>query len=97
MRLVVIGAVIAVFGFAVSLGGFTWGLAGGEWWPGPTLLNGFGWLLLGVGVALAVLGVVRRSRNRARAQVPTSTPLRTDTWWSRAASRRRSGRAQAPS
>ena len=61
MRLVVIGAVIAVLGFALSLGSFAWGLAGGEWWPGPTLLNGFGWLVLGVGVALAVLGLVRRS------------------------------------
>jgi hypothetical protein len=67
MRLVVIGAVIAVLGFVMSLSGFAWGLGGGEWWPGPTLLNGFGWLVLGVGVALAVVGLVRRSRNRARA------------------------------
>lgn len=67
MRLVVIGAVIAVLGFAMSLGGFAWGLAGGEWWPEPTLLNGFGWLLLGVGVALVVVGLVLRSGSRARA------------------------------
>ena len=67
MRLVVIGAVIAVVGCAMALGGFAWGLAGGEWWPGPTLLNGFGWLVLGVGVVLAVVGLVRQSRNRARA------------------------------
>lgn len=67
MRLVVIGVVIAVLGFAMSLGGFAWGLAGGEWWPGPTLLNGFGWLIFGGGVALAVVGVVRQHRNRRRA------------------------------
>ena len=67
MRLVVIGAVIAVLGFAMSLGGFAWGLTGGEWWPGPTLLNGFGWLVLGAGVALAIVGLVRRSRSRAGA------------------------------
>jgi hypothetical protein len=67
MRLVVTGAVIAVLGLAMSLGGFAWGLAGGEWWPGPTLLNGLGWLVLGVGVALAVVGLVRRSRSRASA------------------------------
>jgi hypothetical protein len=66
MRLVVIGAVLAVIGFAMSLGGFAWGLAGDAWWPGPTLLNGFGWLILGVGVALVVVGLVRRSGSRAR-------------------------------
>lgn len=66
MRLVVIGAVIAVLGFAMSLGGFAWGLVGGKWWPGPTLLNGSGWLVLGVGVALVVVGLVRRSRTRPR-------------------------------
>jgi hypothetical protein len=67
MRLVVIGVVVASLGFLMSLGGFAWGLTGGEWWPGPTLLNGFGWLVLGGGVALAVLGLVRQSRNRTRA------------------------------
>jgi hypothetical protein len=62
-KLVVVGAIIALLGFAMSLGGFAWGLAGGEWWPGPTLVNGFGWPVLGVGVALAVVGLVRRSRS----------------------------------
>ncbi len=66
MRLVVLGAVIAVLGLTMSLGGFAWGLIGGEWWQGPTLLNGMGWLVVGVGVALVVVGIVRRSRDRAR-------------------------------
>jgi hypothetical protein len=62
MRLVVVGAVIAVLGLAMSLGGLVWGLAGGVWWPGPTLLNGVGWLILAAGVVLVVVGLVRRSR-----------------------------------
>ena len=67
MKLVVIGAVLAVLGFAMSLVGFAWGLAGRERWPGPTLLDGFGWLVLSVGVALVVVGLVRQSRSRALA------------------------------
>jgi len=65
MRLRVAGVVIAVVGMVMPFGGFAWGLATGDWWPGPTLLNGFGWLVVAAGAALAVVGALGGDGNQA--------------------------------
>jgi len=64
MTLRVAGVAIAVIGIVMPLVGFAWGLAGGDWWPGPTLLIGCAWLVVAAGSAFAVVGFLPRSDDR---------------------------------